>query len=112
MKQFNLADMRGGWFVGAFEPTAFASGAAEVAVKQYSAGQREARHHHRVATEITLVQSGAVVMNGQRYDSGAIVVIEPGESTDFHALVDTVTVVVKVPGALNDKYDGKGANEP
>jgi quercetin dioxygenase-like cupin family protein len=106
MKRFQLGDMSRGWFVGDFQPTALATQAAEVAVKSYKAGEREARHHHRVATEITLVQSGAVEMNGERFESGAIIIVEPGESTDFHALADTVTVVIKVPGARDDKYEG------
>jgi len=109
MTSFKLDDMKRGWFVGDFSPTAFATDAAEVAVKTYRAGEREARHHHRQATEITLVQSGAVEMNGQRHEAGAVIVIAPFESTDFHALADTVTVVVKVPGARNDKYEGEYA---
>lgn len=32
------------------------------------------------------------------------VILEPGEETDFEALSDAVNVVVKVPGAQNDKY--------
>lgn len=107
MKHFQLADMTRGWFVGDFQPTALATRGVEVGVKHYIAGEREARHHHRIATEVTLVQSGAVEMNGVRYDSGSIIVIAPGESTDFHALADTVTVVVKVPGARDDKYMGE-----
>ncbi|WP_426110116.1 hypothetical protein [Massilia sp. PWRC2] len=107
MKQFKLDDMQRGWFVGDFSPAAFVTQGAEVAIKSYRAGEREARHHHRIATEITVIQSGAVEMNGQRFDSGAIIVIEAGESTDFHALQDSVTVVVKVPGARDDKYAGE-----
>ena len=45
-------------------------------------------------------------MNGAEYSAGDIVVIAPLESTDFTALEDTVTMVVKVPGAVNDKYLG------
>ena len=33
-----------------------------------------------------------------------IVVLEPGEATDFVALTDASNVVVKVPGAANDKF--------
>jgi hypothetical protein len=43
-------------------------------------------------------------MNGVEYQAGDIIVIEPGNATDFVVLEDTVTVVVKVPGAQNDKY--------
>jgi len=38
------------------------------------------------------------------YEAGDIIVIKPGTSTAFEALEDTVTVVVKLPGANNDKY--------
>lgn len=106
MRIFKQADMVKGWFVGDFTPTALATRAAEVALKSYRAGEREGRHYHKLAQEITLIQSGRVRMNGIEYRAGDIVVIEPLESTDFEALEDTLTVVVKVPGAVDDKYLG------
>ncbi|MGV7211134.1 hypothetical protein ACLB1G_25140 [Oxalobacteraceae bacterium A2-2] len=111
MHTFKLDDMVRGWFVGDFTPTALATQAAEVGVKQYRAGANEARHYHKVATEITLIQSGRVLMNGKEYRSGDIVVIPPMESSDFVVLEDTVTVVVKVPGAVDDKYLGRPQHE-
>jgi hypothetical protein len=59
-----------------------------------------------VATEITVICSGSVRMNGTNYIKGDIIIIEPLESTDFEALEDTITTVVKYPGAENDKYIG------
>lgn len=115
MKHFSLDDMVGGWFVGAFSPTAFNTGSCEVAVKRYKAGDCEALHHHRVATEITVLVSGEVEMLGKTWGAGDIVVLEPGVATNFRALTDAVNVVVKVPGALNDKYLGEfteGRNLP
>ena len=35
---------------------------------------------------------------------GDIVKINPGVSTNFEALTDVTTVVVKYPGTINDKY--------
>lgn len=107
MRSAKLADMVGGWFVGAFQPSAFATDAAEVAVKQYAAGTTEELHHHKVATEITLVVSGVVRMAGREWTAGDIVILEPGEATSFEAVTDAVNVVVKSPGALNDKYLGE-----
>lgn len=104
MKHFRLDDMTRGWFVGAFAPTALSSNACEVAVRSYVAGDREGRHMHKVATEVTLVLSGRVMMAGREWSAGDIVVLEPGEPTSFEALTDAVNVVVKVPGALGDKY--------
>jgi quercetin dioxygenase-like cupin family protein len=109
MKAFRLEDMVKGWFVGGFEPTAFSTQACEVAVKHYAAGDREAVHHHKVATEITLIVSGSVRMLGKEWSAGDIVVIEPGTATDFEALTDATNVVVKLPGALGDKYPGEPA---
>ena len=107
MERYKLDDMVRGWFVGDFTPTALATRAAEVGIKHYRAGDREPRHYHKIAREITVIQSGRVQMNGVEYASGDIVVINPMESTDFVVLEDTVTVVVKVPGAVDDKYLGE-----
>ena len=44
-------------------------------------------------------------MNGVEYGAGDIIVMEPHEVTDFECLEDeTINVVVKIPGANNDKY--------
>ena len=73
-------------------------------VKHYKAGAREIWHYHKIATEITVIVSGRVRMNQQEYLTGDIVIVEPGEGTNFEVLEDTVTAVVKLPGANNDKY--------
>lgn len=106
MKIVRLEDMIKGWFVGDFEPTLIKTRDVEVAVKEYRKGDREGRHYHKVATEITVISSGRVRMNGIEYGKGDIIVIEPLESTDFEALEDTITTVVKYPGASNDKFEG------
>ncbi|GAA4680013.1 hypothetical protein [Frondihabitans cladoniiphilus] len=104
MKHSRLEDMTGGWFVGGFTPTALSTESAEVAVKSYKAGDYEAKHLHKVATEVTLILSGRVRMAGGEFGAGDIIVLEPGEATDFEALTDATNVVVKTPGALGDKY--------
>ena len=43
-------------------------------------------------------------MCGKEWSAGDVIVLEPGEVTDFEALTDAVNVVVKTPGASNDKY--------
>jgi len=99
-----LEQMTGGWFVGNFLPSALKTQNCEVAVKQYQKGDCEKSHYHKIATEVTLVLSGSVRMIDQEWSNGAIIVMEPGKSTDFEALADTVCVVVKVPSVENDKY--------
>lgn len=104
MKTFKLDSMTRGWFVGAFEPTAVATNDCEVGLKRYKAGAYEEAHYHKLATEVTLIVEGRALMNGREYAAGDIIVIEPGDVTDFKALTDVTNVVVKTPGALNDKY--------
>ena len=93
-----------GWFVGNFTPTLCATNNVEVAVKQYHKGDAEQPHYHKIATEFTVIISGRVRMNSVEYAQGDIVIMEPGDVTDFEALEDAVNVVVKIPGATNDKY--------
>ncbi len=104
MNHAHFEDMIKGWFVGGFTPTAFKTDACEVAVKHYQAGEKESEHFHEIATEVTLVLSGRVRMCGKEWEAGDIIVLSPGEITDFEAIIDSVNVVVKTPGTLNDKY--------
>ena len=104
MRKLRLEEMVKGWFVGNITPTALSTNACEVAVKHYQPGTHDPRHHHKIATEVTVIVTGQVQMNGITYTAGDIVVIEPNESTDFKVLAPTTTVVVKLPGANDDKY--------
>ncbi len=104
MQHHRLEDMVKGWFVGDFEPTVVQSKYCEVALKHYTAGAYEITHYHAVALELTLIVSGQVFMLGREWGAGDIISIEPNEVTDFRAITDVVTVVVKLPSALNDKY--------
>ena len=105
MKTAKLENMIQGWFIGNFEPTLLRTNGVEVAVKEYKKGDYEELHYHKIATEITVITQGRVKMNGVEYIKGDIIVMEPGESTDFECLEDgTQNVVVKIPGVNNDKY--------
>ena len=104
MRLAKLQDMTKGWFVGDFEPSMLRTQDVEVGIKKYSKGDYEDSHFHKVATEITVILSGCVSMFDQEFKEGDIIIIEPGESTSFEALTNAVTVVVKYPGAINDKY--------
>ena len=102
--KFSLKDMVRGWFVGNFQPSVMRSEDFEVAVKRYSAETREAKHMHKIADEITVIVSGRVIMNGVEYGQDDVIFVPKGNPTDFEALTDVVTVVVKAPSVLNDKY--------
>ena len=100
----SLDNMVNGWFVGNFNPSILKNTDTEVAIKKYNKGDTESSHYHKIATEITVILDGSVSMNGEKYSDGNIVKINPGVSTNFEALTDVTTVVVKYPGTINDKY--------
>ncbi|MDR2906226.1 MAG: hypothetical protein LBU73_09760 [Helicobacteraceae bacterium] len=105
MKIDKLSNMKGGWFIGNFSPSLLKTNDCEVAVKSYKKGDYEESHYHKIATEYTAIITGRVKMNGVEYNAGDIIVMEPNEATDFECMEDgTTNVVVKIPGANNDKY--------
>jgi len=104
VKEFDLSEMVKGWFIGDFSPSVVRTKEFEVAVKYYKKGDCESFHHHRVATEITVIASGRVQMNNVTYSEGNIILISPNESTNFSAIDDAITVVVKFPSVQNDKF--------
>ena len=106
METANIKDMVKGWFIGNFEPSLLKTNDVEVSVKNYNKGESEERHYHNIASEFTVVILGKVSMNGRVFQAGDIIKVAPLESTDFVALEDSTTVVVKLPGANNDKFAG------
>ena len=104
MDLFKIENMFKGWFIGDFEPSLYKTQDVEVGIKEYEAGEYESHHYHKIATEFTVIIDGKVEMNGESYSTGDIIRIMPNEITDFKAITNTKTVVVKIPGAQNDKY--------
>ena len=111
MKLYHEDEMIKGWFIGNFNPSVLNIDTCEVGVKRYKAGNSEAPHVHKIATEITMVVEGKVEMNNVVYGKGCIVVLDPGEATSFLALEDTITVVVKSPCVPGDKYNSEDLNK-
>lgn len=104
MRTDRIENMVKGWFVGNFEPTLYRTSDCEVAYKIYKKGDKEQKHFHKVAVEITLVTKGKVRMFEQVFTEGDIVIVNPGDATSFEAIEDAANIVVKIPGKVNDKY--------
>lgn len=105
MKKFQLKDSGDrGWFVGQFERAVYKTSACEVGYQYNYPGEHSAAHTHRIATEINLIASGRVMYNGEEYCTGDILIFEPGDICECDYLEPTYTVVVKIPGVLDDKY--------
>ena len=105
MTKYSLGSMLRGWYIGPFEPSVLNTSDFELGIKSYAQGEREPRHVHRVATEVTCVLDGQVRMNELLLHEGDIVVLEPGESSDFEALTDARIAVAKMPAVAGDKFE-------
>jgi len=103
-----LDRMMGGWLVGDFEPSLYRTQSVEVAVKRYASGAYEGLHHHKIATELTVIVLGEARMGGREVGPGDIVVLAPGEASDFTALTDVTLVAIKLPAVKDDKYPHDG----
>ncbi len=104
MKCYQLSDFTRGWFIGDFEPTLWQTKDFEVGVKTYQRGDREAKHCHLIACELTVIISGRFRMKNKILKAGDIVLLAPKEIVDFECLEDGANVIVKIPSIKKDKY--------
>jgi quercetin dioxygenase-like cupin family protein len=105
MKKYNLKDFIGGWFIGDFEPNLVRTKDFEVSVKYYKKGDKDKAHTHKVADEFTVITKGSCSINGKVYKEGEIIWIKPNDVSEFEALEDSCTTIVKIPSVMGDKYE-------
>ena len=104
MKKFRIEDMKAGWLIGDFEPTAFKTEKFEVSYRIHPAGEIWETHYHKEATEINLLVDGFMKMQGQELRSGDIFVVEPYEIADPEFIEDCTILCVKTPSVAGDKF--------
>ena len=99
MKTFRLSDMRNGWYVGGFHPTAFFTDLFEVNYRVHVAGEIWDAHYHTIVTEINLLIKGKMTIQDKELISGDIFIIEPWEIADPVFIEDCEIICVKMPSA-------------
>ena len=95
--------MKGGYYIGNFEPSAFKTEDFEVAYVKHAKGDEWVKHYHNKLTEINLVLSGKVRINDEIFVKGDIFVVEPKETVDPLFLENTELIVTKTPSITDDK---------
>ena len=104
MKRYKLSEAgERGWFIGDFEKAVLRTKDFEVAYQHNQIGNTRS-HYHRQAVEITLIITGRVLMNGQVFEQGEIIVLEPGDISQLEYLEETRLVTIKSPSVPNDKF--------
>lgn len=105
MKRFKLSESGDrGWFIGNFPRAVVSTKDFEVCYQLNPAGTSYAKHYHKVITEVQLITRGCMVLNGEEYRTGDIVIVEPGDVNEATYTEDTETVAVKFPSVPDDKY--------
>jgi len=105
MKVYRLDNMKDGWFMGNFEPSAVHDEHVEVAWKVHRRGDDWPAHYQRVAKEINVLVKGEMIVQDLLMTTGDIFVVEPGEVVKPDFLTDCELVVVKVPSLPADKVE-------
>lgn len=103
MRLEKLENFNGGWFIGDFSPSILQNSGFEVCVKHFTAGDFEPSHFQVVATEFTIVISGRCRMSDTELSPGDILILDPGEVSDFEAIQDSVVLGIKTPSLPGDK---------
>ena len=103
MKTHKLKDFTRGWLIGDFEPSIFKTKDFEVSIMRVDQGKTHNKHLHKIAEEITIIVSGKFKINGEVFNAGDIIHLEPGESSETECLESGVQTVIKIPSVIGDK---------
>lgn len=103
MQVLRIEDMKGGWFVGDFEPTAYKTKDFEVSYKVHQKGEHWDHHYHEKITEINLLTFGKMKIHGRELTTGDIFILHPYEIADPIFLEDCCIVCIKTPSVPDDK---------
>jgi len=103
MQIYKFEDMKGGWFVGDFLPSAYKTDGFEVCYKKHYKGEKWDTHYHEKITEINLLVKGKMTINDVTILEGDIFVIPPFYVSEPNFLEDCEIVIVKTPSITNDK---------
>lgn len=94
----------GGWFIGDFDSSVFATKEFEVCYKVHEKGERWPSHYHKIATEINYLMRGKMIIQNQELVAGDVFIIAPNEIADPIFIEKCELIVVKVPSVKGDKY--------
>jgi quercetin dioxygenase-like cupin family protein len=104
MEIFKIDDMKGGWFVGNFEPTTYKTKNFEVAYHKYKKGQDWPEHYHKLTTEINYVINGTMMIGDKILNKGDIFIIYPNEMVKPVYITDCELIITRNGSFPNDKY--------
>ncbi len=104
MDILKMENMKGGWFIGNFEQTAFKTDQFEVCYKHHVKGEKWDTHYHKEGTEINYLVSGKMIIQNKELNTGDIFILHPFEIANPDFIEDCVVLIIKTPSILDDKF--------
>tara|TARA_R100000734_G_C3311922_1_gene102850 strand:- start:1176 stop:1499 length:324 start_codon:yes stop_codon:yes gene_type:complete len=104
MKIFKMKDMKGGWFIGDFEPSVLKTKKFEVGHHVHKKGDDTSNHYHKDSTEINVIIKGKMIVNKKELIAGDVFVFEPYVVSEAEFIEDTELIVVRDSSNTTDKY--------
>jgi quercetin dioxygenase-like cupin family protein len=99
-----MKDMKGGWFIGNFEPTVYKTDQFEVCYKHHNKGEQWDTHFHKEGTEINYLVKGKMIIQNKELIEGDIFILKPYEVADPLFLEDCTVLIIKTPSIPGDKF--------
>ena len=99
-----IENMKGGWFVGDFEPSSFKTDLFEVCYKFHEKGEKWDTHYHKIGTEINYLVKGKMIIQGKELNEGDIFILKPYEIANPEFIEDCTVLIIKTPSVADDKY--------
>ena len=103
MNIYKIDDMKQGWFVGNFNPTAYKTDNLEVCYRIHKKDEKWSTHYHEKITEINLLISGKMTIQNTELNSGDIFILKPFEIADPIFIEDCAILCIKTPCIVGDK---------
>lgn len=99
-----IENMKGGWFVGDFEPSVFKTDLFEVCYKFHEKGEKWDTHYHKIGTEINYLVKGKMIIQDKELNEGDIFILKPYEISNPEFIEDCTVLIIKTPSVAGDKY--------
>lgn len=99
----NIVEYHRGWFIGDFEPSLERIKSFEACYTVHARNEASPPHYHTRSTEINLVVSGQLRVNGKMLKEGDIFIYDKHEVSDVQFLEDTKLLIIRIPSEPSDK---------
>ena len=104
MKQSNINNFRGGWFVGDFEPSIFKNPFFEVAHHSHKKNDATFPHYHQVTNELNYIVRAEMMVDKNHLKAGDMWIYEPWDISDVEFLEVSDLMIIRWPSIPSDKY--------